>query len=108
MSTEKELFVIFTTAPEADIAEKIARTLVEERLAACVQIIGPIKSLYRWDEKLTEDKEFLILIKAPKDTFEKLERRLREIHPYEVPEIVAISAEKTSRDYLEWAFSQVG
>ena len=85
-----------------EVGEKIGNTLVEEKLAACVNITSEIKSVYFWKGKVEEDKEHLLIIKTRKDKFESLEKRVKEIHPYEVPEIVALSIILGSKDYLNW------
>ncbi len=73
-----------------------------EKLAACVNRVGPIRSTYRWKGKLCEDAEFLLVIKAAAARYAALERRLRSIHPYELPEIVALPVSRGFRKYLDW------
>jgi periplasmic divalent cation tolerance protein len=98
---KRYLQVVTTTSREAD-AERIARTLLEGRLAACVQIMGPVTSLYWWKEALETSGEWLCLIKTREDLFGALERTIRKVHPYETPEIVALPVVAGSRDYLKW------
>ena len=97
-----EYIIVFITVPNFDVGEKIGSTLVEEKLAACVNITSQIKSLYFWKGNVENDSEYLLIIKTRKDKFENLEKRVKEIHPYEVPEIVAIPIILGSKDYLDW------
>jgi periplasmic divalent cation tolerance protein len=93
--------VITTTENRAD-AEKIAEVLVEKKLAGCVQIIGPISSVYWWEGKIEKADEWLCLIKTTRTLYEDLESVLRKIHPYKVPEILAIPVVTGSKDYFSW------
>ena len=93
---------VITTISDKPGAEKIANALIEKKLAACVQMLGPVKSIYRWKEKVETAKEFMCVIKTRKTLYKKVEKQIKEIHPYEVPEIIAVSIVKGSRDYLKW------
>lgn len=93
---------IRTTAPDRETAQRIARRLVEDRLAACVQIVGPIESVYRWQGAIETSHEWLCLIKARRDQFEAIAAAIRQSHPYEVPEILALPVVEGSPDYLRW------
>ncbi|MBO3769185.1 MAG: divalent-cation tolerance protein CutA [Candidatus Brockarchaeota archaeon] len=93
---------VFTTTGNREDALKIARILLEKRLAACFQIIGPMKSLYWWKGRIEEAEEWLCLIKSRDDVYEELEKTIKENHPYEIPEIIAIPIVYGSRSYLEW------
>ncbi len=93
---------VTTTTETKDNALKIARLLVERRLAACVQVIGPILSTYRWNGKTEDAEEWQCLIKSRADLFSALEQAVREIHPYEVPEIIATEIVAGCNDYLKW------
>jgi periplasmic divalent cation tolerance protein len=93
--------VTTTTATRED-AERIARALVEKRLAACVQIVGPITSIYRWKGKIETTGEWLCLIKGRQEGFGAIERAIRSLHPYETPEIVAVPITAGSQGYLDW------
>ena len=93
--------VCTTTEKEKD-AEKIAKIVIEKRLGACVQIIGPIKSFYWWKEKIETAEEWLLFIKTKKELYEELEKVIKEIHPYEIPEIISVPILLGSKDYLEW------
>ncbi len=97
----EKFLVVMTTTEKKEDARKIARTLVEERLAACVQII-PMESFYRWKGKVENSREFLCLIKTGESVYEALEKRLREIHPYELPEIIALPVSAGLKEYLSW------
>ncbi|MCX5687915.1 MAG: divalent-cation tolerance protein CutA [Candidatus Omnitrophica bacterium] len=99
------LQVITTVSRKLD-AEKIARDLVVKRLAACVQIGGPIKSIYRWKGKIETAKEWVCIIKIRKSFYKKVEEAIKESHPYEIPEIIAVSIPKGSKDYLKWLFDE--
>lgn len=97
----KTIQVITTTETKAD-AQAIARALVEKRLAGCVQIIGPITSTYWWEGKIKTAEEWLCLIKSRRALYEALEETIREVHPYDVPEILAVPVVAGGRDYPEW------
>lgn len=97
-----ELIVILTTVQEIAEAERLAEGLVSNRLAACVQIIGQITSVYAWEEKTVRDSEHLLLIKTTIDRYDEVEKYLRENHTYDVPEIVGLSAERFSKAYGDW------
>jgi periplasmic divalent cation tolerance protein len=96
-----------TTADSEEDARKIARALVEKRLAGCVQIIGPIESVYWWKKKIETAEEWLCVIKAKSDDFEEIEKAIRRIHSYETPEILATSITLASQDYLNWLDSEL-
>ena len=93
---------VTTTTGERGDAERIAEVLVVRRLAACVQILGPLASTYRWKGGVDNAVEWLCLIKTEKRLLPRLEEALREIHPYETPEILATAVEAGSGDYLAW------
>jgi periplasmic divalent cation tolerance protein len=97
-----EEIVILVTASGRDEAARIARSIVSERLAACVNIVTGIESVYRWEGKVTEDSESLLIIKSTEDRYGELQQRVRELHSYTVPEIIAIKIERGSEDYLRW------
>jgi periplasmic divalent cation tolerance protein len=97
-----ELILILTTMPDDDRADQLARTLVEERLAACVNVHRPMASTYRWQERIEVEAERQIVIKTTRDRMSAVETRLRALHPYEVPEWVILNAE-ASDAYAAWA-----
>lgn len=98
----KEFRLVLTTVPDEEVGRRIARTLVEERLAACVNVSPVVTSFYWWDKKLVEDRELILLIKTKALLLERLESRLKELHPYEIPEFIALPVASGSRDYLGW------
>jgi periplasmic divalent cation tolerance protein len=93
--------VTTTTGSKSD-AEQIARALVTKRLAACVQIAGPVTSVYWWEDELETAEEWLCYIKSKQDHYPELEAAIRQLHPYDTPEIVALPITLGSRDYLRW------
>jgi periplasmic divalent cation tolerance protein len=92
---------IITTTATIEDARRIAMALVARRLAACVQIVGPIESVYRWQGKIESAQEWQCWIKTRGDLYGPVEQAIRELHPYEVPEVLAMAAE-ASQPYLEW------
>ena len=94
--------VVIVTTPTKKEATIIVRCLLEERLIACANIIGPLSSLFWWKDKIDEATEFLVFMKSHSKLFDKLSKRVKEIHSYEVPEIVALSILKESPSYLNW------
>lgn len=105
--TSEYLQVMTTTATQDD-AHRIARALVEQRLAACVQVIGPLTSIYWWQEAVEEAQEYLCLIKTRRDRFEALAAAIRTLHPYEVPEILAVPVAAGNPSYLAWLDAAIG
>ena len=97
-----DILQIITTTATADDAQRIARALVEQRLAACVQIVGPIESVYRWQGKIEIAGEFQCWIKTRSDLFDRVEQTIRQLHSYEVPEILAVPVVAGSQKYLDW------
>jgi periplasmic divalent cation tolerance protein len=94
--------IVLVTTTDAAEAEKISKTLVEEKLAACCNIVDKVRSIYFWDGKLCDENESLILIKTKRSNFKKLEKRIKSLHSYQVPEIIVLSIGKGSEDYLKW------
>ena len=99
---ETGYIVVFTTAGSLEEAEEISEVLIKERLAACIQIIGKIRSIYIWKENIERDEEYLCIIKTRENLYNDLEGRIKELHSYEVPEIVKLGITGGSRDYLSW------
>lgn len=93
---------VITTVSKKTDAGKIAKYLIDKRLAACVQIAGPIKSIYRWKGKIETAKEWVCIIKTKKSLYKKVEAAIKKIHPYEVPEIIAVPIAAANKDYLKW------
>jgi periplasmic divalent cation tolerance protein len=98
--TDKQ--IVLSTAGSQDEARKIARHLVESRLAACVNIVPQVESTYRWQGKVESSQEWLLVIKTAADRFARVQEAIRELHSYELPECIAINIEDGSTDYLEW------
>jgi periplasmic divalent cation tolerance protein len=94
--------VVFVTCGSEDEALKIARTLVEERLAACANMVSPLRSIYRWEGKIWDEKEWLLIIKTQQFRFEDLAKRVKALHSYSVPEIIALPITESSPAYLNW------
>jgi periplasmic divalent cation tolerance protein len=103
-----EFMKISTTTDKREDAEHISKAIVENRLAACVQISGPITSIYWWNDNMEEVEEWLLTMKTRKDLYPKLEQAIKNFHPYEVPEIVAVSISAGSTEYLEWLEKETG
>ncbi len=103
----KGYIMVLTTVSNEKDAVNIAETLVKERLAACVQIV-PIKSIYTWKGALETANEHLIIAKTLRIMYEDVEKRIKDIHPYEVPEIIAVPIEDGSEEYLRWVRDSVG
>lgn len=94
--------IIYCTVPNEFSANLIATTLVEENLAACVNIVPSVTSVYKWNEKAQEDKELLLIIKTRQERFNDVEMKIKELHEYTIPEIVAIPIVQGSDEYQNW------
>ena len=99
--TESNYKVVMVTAPIRK-AEIIGRQIVENKLAACANFIQNIKSIYWWEKKVTSENETLIIFKTKKDKLKDLENKLKELHPYEVPDIIVVDIEGGNNEYLKW------
>jgi periplasmic divalent cation tolerance protein len=102
MTTDDGYMVVFVTTPNAQEAETIAQALVNDRLAACVNVLPACRSIYRWEGKLQHDDEALMVIKSRRDRFADLERRVVELHSYDVPEVIAVDLADISSGYLSF------
>jgi len=102
MSEQPEVRVVLITAPNVECADTLARALVEERLAACVNVVPGIHSLYRWEGEVQNDPEVLLIAKTCADRCSALAARVKELHPYDVPEVLDLPAVSGSRAYLDW------
>lgn len=100
-----DALLVLSTCPDADSGQRLARSLVEGHLAACVNLVGPVTSIYRWRDAIETAGEMLLVIKTTADRYPALEQGLRAAHPYEVPEIVAVPVQQGLNDYLEWVRS---
>jgi periplasmic divalent cation tolerance protein len=94
--------VVLSTCESAQEAEKLARQLVERRLAACVNIVPGVRSIHRWQGKVEDEAEWLLVIKSKRELFEALALELQKIHTYQVPEVVALQIVEGSEAYLDW------
>ncbi|HEX7045600.1 MAG TPA: divalent-cation tolerance protein CutA [Burkholderiales bacterium] len=101
MDSESPLLA-FTTCPDAESGRRIARSLVESGLAACVNMLPPMESVYRWKGNIETASEHLLIMKVSRANYGRVEQRIRELHPYELPEIVAVSIDAGLPAYLAW------
>jgi periplasmic divalent cation tolerance protein len=97
-----DALVVLVTTPSAELAAGLARTLVEERLAACGNVLPGVRSLYRWEGEVHDDTEALLVLKTSRARFEALRERVLSLHPYDVPEVLALPVEAGSAPYLAW------
>lgn len=101
-----QVLVVFTNLPDLASAERVARHLVEARVAACVNILAPCRSLYRWEGKIEDANEVPVLVKTTAARYAALEAEIRSVHPYAVPEIIAMPVTAGLPDYLHWVDSE--
>ena len=94
--------IVFMTVPDEKEVTKIVRSLLKERLIACANIVGPVSSLFWWEGKIDKASEFLVIMKSRKDLFKKLSERVKELHSYEVPEVIALPVIEGLPSYLNW------
>ena len=94
--------LVLTNVPERAVAERLADMLVEKRLAACVNILAPCRSVYRWKDAVQREEEHPMLMKTTVERYPALEQALRAAHPYELPEIIAVPVERGLAAYLDW------
>lgn len=99
---EKDIFVLLSTCPDAATAERISRELVGASLVACVNVLPGLRSIYRWHGAVQVDEEVLVILKTPADRLTAARERLVELHPYDVPEIVALPVADGHHPYLQW------
>lgn len=99
-----DTLLLLTSCP-SDVATEIARRVVQHKLAACVNIIPKIQSIYRWHDAVEETKESLLIVKTTQDCYDKLEKEITKMHPYELPEIVAFPLSHGSSKYLQWVLT---
>jgi periplasmic divalent cation tolerance protein len=99
--------VVFTTADAPELAEKLARQLVEKRLAACVNLVPGLRSIYRWQGAVEDASEILLIIKSSRGLFPQLRAEIERLHTYEVPELIALSIVDGSASYLDWLDGQL-
>jgi len=97
-----EYITVFVTAPNEEEAARISETIVGERLAACVNIICSVRSIYRWQGRIEDEQEVLMIVKTKKSLFERLQERVKELHSYAVPEIIGLPVIEGNKQYLDW------
>ena len=97
---------VTTTLPDQSLAENLAATLVGERLAACAQVMGPVSSTYRWKGEVEHTEEWYCHLKTTLVRLPQLQKRIRELHPYEVPEVIALTISQGDEQYLAWVREQ--
>jgi periplasmic divalent cation tolerance protein len=103
----KRALIVFSTFANAETARGAAHTLVEERLAACANVVPEIDSIYRWQGKIESNREVLVIFKTTRERYPAFEERLRSLHPYEVPEIVALEPTCGLQAYIDWIAESV-
>jgi periplasmic divalent cation tolerance protein len=96
------MLLVFSTFPNEDKAREAVRRLVDERLVACGNIVPSVRSIYRWKDAVHEEAEVLVLLKVSRPAYPELQLRLRELHPYDLPEIVAVPVHAALPEYLGW------
>jgi periplasmic divalent cation tolerance protein len=101
-----ETLLVVSNLPDRASAEKLARALIEARLAACVNVLSPCRSVYRWKGKIEDAEEFPVLIKTTRERYPALETAIREHHPYELPEIIAVHLAGGLPAYLDWVAAE--
>ncbi|MEM3578812.1 MAG: divalent-cation tolerance protein CutA [Candidatus Bathyarchaeia archaeon] len=108
MKQNATYIIVLTTTSSMEEAEKIAQTLLEERLIACANIFGPLYSLFWWQGKIDKAQEHLVLMKTRKDLFAKVSERVKALHSYQIPEIIVLPITEGSKDYLKWLDESLG
>jgi len=97
-----DAMLVLTTLPNSDAAADLAKKVVGEKLAACANILPAVRSIYRWQGAVQDENEVLVLLKTRRAQFERLKTRILELHPYDVPEVIAIPVEQGHGAYLDW------
>jgi periplasmic divalent cation tolerance protein len=105
--TDSGVRVVLTTAPDRSVAEELAERLVEERLVACANLVPGVRSIYRWQGTIQRDDEILLVLKTTDEAVGRLRRRLSALHPYDVPEILALPVQEGLDAYVSWVLEQV-
>lgn len=108
MVPEVRVVLVLTTVPDDASAETIARTLVEEKLAACVNLLSPMVSIYRWKDAIERETERQVVIKTTRANVAELETRLKELHSYELPEFIVLDVAGGSDAYMQWVAQNLG
>ena len=104
----EQILLAISTFPDAEAADRIAHTLIEEKFAACANIIPTVRSIYRWKDKIETAGEVIVFFKTTLDRQAAFQEKLRSLHPYEVPEIICVNIDTGSRDYLRWVIENCG
>ncbi len=107
LERSSDLALVLSTVPDTAVAERIARQLVEERLIACANLVPGLTSVYRWEGAVNAEPEVLLLMKTPRAALERLARRLPELHPYQVPELIVLPVEAGLDAYCSWVAAEV-
>jgi len=102
LQSSKSFSITLVTVPSKEESEKISRSLVEKDLAACVNIIPSVQSVYKWEGEINTDNELLLVIKGRTDNLEALEKEVLQLHSYDTPEVISFSIEKGNKEYLNW------
>jgi len=103
-----EVRMVFVTVPDSTTAADLTRRLLDEGLVACGNIMDGVRSMYRWDGKICDDSEVLLILKTVESAVERLKKRVIELHPYDCPEVLAVPVSAGHEDYLSWVRDQVG
>ena len=104
--SDKKLIISFVTVDNIETAKNIAQSLIEKRLAACVNILPNIISIYRWKGNIENDQELLLKIKSTSEKYPDLEKEVKKLHPYETVEVIAVEATNSNPDYLNWVIEE--
>ena len=94
--------ILYCTCPDTETAEKLSHALVDQQFAACVNIFNPVTSVYRWQGKVEQDSECLLMIKSTNDHYNNIEKVVMDLHPYELPELIAVPVSQGLPAYLDW------
>jgi periplasmic divalent cation tolerance protein len=105
--TKSEIIIVFVTVPGLREGSRISRAILTSRLAACVNVIPGVQSMYKWKGKIVREKEAMLVMKTTRLRYRKLEQKIKKLHPYEVPEVIAIPLICGSSQYIEWVTREV-
>ena len=108
VSMKSEVLVVLCTFPDEGVARQIGAVLIEKQVAACVNLLPPVRSIYRWEGKVEDETEVLAVIKTTAEGYAALEAALLELHPYDTPEVIAVPGVAGSEAYLRWVSDSVG
>lgn len=103
-----DIIVIYCTVPDKNIAKKITKILMKHKLAACVSMVDKVHSIFSWDGEICEEKEVLLMIKTRRANYGKIKLVIEDLHPYTVPEVIALPIVDCSEDYLKWMIKETG